>query len=41
MTHRKNIVAVDGNEPLEVALKFMLEESYPDFQYTEKTLTRL
>ena len=26
MTHRKNIVAVDGNEPLEVALKFMLEE---------------
>ena len=31
MTHRKNIVAVDGNEPLEVALKFMLEESYSRF----------
>ena len=31
MTHRKNIVAIDGEELLEDALHFMLEESYSRF----------
>lgn len=31
MTHRKNIVAIDGEEILEDALRFMLEESYSRF----------
>lgn len=31
MTHRRNIVAIDGEEKLEDALKFMLEESYSRF----------
>ena len=28
MTHRRDIVAIDGEETLEEALKFMLEESH-------------
>ena len=31
MTHRRNIVAIDGKEKLEDALRFMLEESYSRF----------
>ena len=31
MTHRKNIVAIDGDECLEEALKFMLDENYSRF----------
>ncbi len=31
MTHRRNIVAIDGKETLEAALRFMLEESYSRF----------
>lgn len=31
MTHRRNIVAIDSEEPLEEALRFMLEESYSRF----------
>lgn len=31
MTHRRNIVAVDGEQNLEDALKFMLEENYSRF----------
>lgn len=31
MTHRKNIVAIDGEETLEKALNFMLEEKYSRF----------
>ena len=31
MTHRKNIVAIDAEEILEDALKFMLEENYSRF----------
>lgn len=31
MTHRRNIVAIDGEENLEDALKFMLEEKYSRF----------
>ena len=31
MTHRRNIVAIDGREKLEDALRFMLEESYSRF----------
>lgn len=31
MTHRKNIVAIDGEETLEDALKFMLEERFSRF----------
>lgn len=31
MTHRRNIVAIDGKEPLEEALRFMLKESYSRF----------
>ncbi len=41
MTHRKNIVAVDGNEPLEVALKFMLEESYSRFPIYEEDIDEI
>ena len=31
MTHRRDIVAIDGEETLEEALKFMLEESHSRF----------
>ena len=31
MTHRRNIVAIDGEEKLEDALKFMLKEKYSRF----------
>ncbi len=31
MTHRRNIVAIDGREKLEDALRFMLEETYSRF----------
>lgn len=31
MTHRKNIVAIDGKETLEDALKFMLDENFSRF----------
>lgn len=31
MTHRKHIVAIDGGELLEDALKFMLEENFSRF----------
>ena len=31
MTHRKNIVAIDGEQPLEDALKFMLDERFSRF----------
>lgn len=31
MTHRKNIVAIDGEETLETALRFMLDEKYSRF----------
>ena len=41
MTHRKNIVAIDGEEILEDALRFMLEESYSRFLSIMRTLTRL
>ena len=31
MTHRKNIIAIDGKETLEDALKFMLDENFSRF----------
>ena len=31
MTHRKNIVAIDGEETLEDALKFMLDKNFSRF----------
>lgn len=31
MTHRKHIVAIDGDEPLEDALRFMLDENFSRF----------
>ncbi len=31
MTHRRDIIAIDGDEPLENAVKFMLEENYSRF----------
>ena len=41
MTHRKNIVALDGEESLEKALTFMLEENNPDSRFMKKILTTL
>lgn len=35
MTHRKNIIAIDAQEPLEDALKFMLDESFSRFPVCE------
>ena len=41
MTHRKNIVAVDGNWTLEKALRFMLEENYSRFPIFEEDIDEI
>ena len=41
MTHRKNIVALDGEESLEKALTFMLEEQIQIPGFMKKILTTL
>lgn len=38
MTHRRDIVAIDGEETLEEALKFMLEENYSRFPIYEEDI---
>ncbi len=35
MTHRKNIIVLDGDESLEDALRFMLEEKFSRFPICE------
>ena len=40
MTHRKNIVAIDGEESLEDAFKFMLGKVSPDFPSIMRILMR-
>lgn len=41
MTHRKNIVAIDGNEKLEDALKFILDESYSRFPIYDEDIDEI
>ncbi|EEG75922.1 hemolysin family protein [[Clostridium] hylemonae] len=41
MTHRKNIVAIDGNEKLADALRFMLDESYSRFPIYEEGIDEI
>lgn len=41
MTHRKNIVAIDGNETLEDALHFMLDENYSRFPIFEEDIDEI
>jgi len=41
MTHRKNIVAIDGNEKLADALQFMLDESYSRFPIYEEGIDEI
>ncbi|MCF2681736.1 hemolysin family protein [Faecalicatena contorta] len=41
MTHRKNIVAIDGNETLEDALRFILEENYSRFPIYEEDIDEI
>ena len=38
MTHRKHMVALDGEETLENALTFILEQNNPDFRSMKKIL---
>lgn len=41
MTHRKNIIAIDGSEKLENALKFMLDENYSRFPIYEEDIDEI
>ncbi|MDD2981364.1 MAG: hemolysin family protein [Hespellia sp.] len=41
MTHRKNIIAIDGNEPLEAALYFILEQHYSRFPIYEEDIDNI
>ena len=41
MTHRKNIIGIDGNETLEDALRFMLNESYSRFPVYEEDIDEI
>ena len=41
MTHRRDIVAIDGGETLEAALKFMLEENHSRFPIYEEDIDEI
>ncbi len=41
MTHRKNIIAIDGKETLEDALKFMLDENFSRFPIYKEDLDEI
>lgn len=41
MTHRKNIVAIDGDWSLEEALKFMLDERFSRFPVYQEDIDEI